>query len=437
VDVNLHAAGGETILSGVLDVFPKPGFSGRMKLAHVDLVQVLGSLGAGYLPSGQIGRLDLTASVVADGSQVNLTGLDGAIGNTSLTGSVNANWAGQRPVIVADFKTGRLAVDPYLPAKRAAAATPRLIPAAWSVTPELTYRRDMRIHMAVNAPHQRWSREPLDLSVLKAMDADLALKSDGVAYDRYVFDDVDVVVKLAAGVLTAEPLTGRLFRGPAQAKFRLDANGPPRLDGELTVNNADLARATGEGKGGSAATGQMAFATKVATSGLSVADLVAGLDGSGSLRLTDVEAGEGSVGGGMAPVINLLQQFNGIGAGFGASRGRAQVTATFRIEDGVVRTDDIALESGLGDGDARGVIDLPGWHMNVGGQIHLRGNIITGLMIETVGPPVLPFRIRGPVDDPSVTVDPSSLEVRRLVIPDPKDLDAKKGQKALRKLFNP
>jgi hypothetical protein len=34
-------------------------------------------------------------------------------------------------------------------------------------------------------------------------------------------------------------------------------------------------------------------------------------------------------------------------------------------------------------------------------------------------------------------VDPSSLKVRRLVIPDPKDLDAKKGLKALRKLFNP
>lgn len=437
VDVNLHAAGGETILSGVLDVFPKPGFSGRMKLAHVDLVKVLGSLGAGYRPSGQIGRLDLAASVVADGTQVNLTGLDGAVGDTSLTGSVNAKLAGKRPAVVADLKIGRLVIDPYLPAKRTALAPPRLIPASWSGTPEPRYRRDMRIHMAADTPHQRWSREPLDLSVLKAMDADLTLKSDGVAYERYEFEDVDVVAKLADGVLKIEPLTGRLFRGPAQAKLRLDAHGTPRLDGEITANNADLARATRDAKGRPAATGRMAFDTKLTTGGVSTADLVAGLDGSGSLRLTDVEAGEGSVGGGMASVINLLQQLNGISAGLGASKLRAQVIANFRIEDGVVRTDDISLQSGLGDGGARGVIDLPRWHMDVGGEIRLRGNIITGLMIETVGPPIVPFRIRGPVDDPSVTVDPSSLKVRRLVIPDPKDLDAKKGLKALRKLFNP
>ncbi len=437
VDVKLHAAGGETILSGVLDAFPRPGFSGRMKFDHVDLVQVLGSLGAGYRPTGQIGRLDLAASVVADGTQVNLTGLDGAIGDTSLTGSINAKLAGKRPAVVADLKIGRLVIDPYLPAKRTAQATPRLIPASWSGTPEPRYRRDMHIHVAADTLHQRWSRESLDLSVLKAMDADLTLKSDGVAYERYEFEDVDAVAKLADGVLNIEPLTGRLFHGPARAKLRLDANRTPRLDADMTVKNADLARATRDGKGRPAATGRMAFDTNVTTRGLNAADLVAGLDGSGSLRLTDVEAGEGSVGGGVAPVINLLQQLNGIGAGLGASRARAEVTATFRIEDGLIRTDDIALESGLGDGGARGVIDLPGWHMDVGGEIHLRSNIITGLMIETIGPPIVPFRIRGPVDDPNVTVDASSLKVRRLVIPDPKDLDAKKGLKALRKLFNP
>jgi uncharacterized protein involved in outer membrane biogenesis len=289
--------------------------------------------------------------------------------------------------------------------------------------------------MAANVPHQRWSREPMDLSALKAMDATLKLKSDGIVLDRIVLEDVDAVAKLAGGVLTADPVTGLLFRGPFQANLRFDANGTPSVDGAVSVKNADLSRASRDDKGRSVATGQMTFAAKAKSRGVSTADLVAGLGGSGSLRLSDVEVGKGVAGGETAAVINLLQQLNAIGAGLGASGGRAQVTATFRIADGVVRSDDIALESGLGEGGAQGTIDLAGWNMDVNGQIRLRGNILTGLMIETEGPPVLPFRVRGPLDNPRVNLDANALKVRRVVIPDPKDLDVKKGLKELRKLF--
>jgi hypothetical protein len=63
------------------------------------------------------------------------------------------------------------------------------------------------------------------------------------------------------------------------------------------------------------------------------------------------------------------------------------------------------------------------------------------LVIETTGPPVVPFRIRGPVDDPAVSVNATALKIRRVVIPDPrdlkdlKDLDIEKGVNELRKLF--
>ncbi len=434
LDVTLRAAGGETQLSGILDAFPKPVFSGRVKLSRVDLVQVLDSLGADYRPSGRIGAIDLAGRLDADASRITLIEMDGAIGDTSLAGSIDANFAGARPTLSANLKTGRLVIDPFLPAEKTAGIW-RLVPASWGGTPQPRSRPNVQIRMAANVPHQRWSREPMDLSALKAMDATLTLKSDGIVHDRIVLEDVDAVAKLAGGVLTAEPLTGLLFRGPFQANLRFDANGTPSVDGAVSVKNADLSRASRDDKGRSVATGQMTFAAKAKSRGVSTADLVAGLGGSGSLRLSDVEVGKGVAGGETAAVINLLQQLNAIGAGLGASGGRAQVTATFRIADGVVRTDDIALESGLGEGGAQGTIDLAGWNMDVNGQIRLRGNILTGLMIETEGPPVLPFRVRGPLDDPRVNLDANALKVRRVVIPDPKDLDVKKGLKELRKLF--
>jgi len=435
VDLTLHAADGETKLSGKLDAFPNPGFAGRVKLVHVNLVPLLGSLGVNYRPSGRIGALDLAGRLEAGLTGVNLSEISGAIGDTSVEGSINGRLAGARPHVAADLKIGRLVVDPYLPAERRARAIPRLIPASWGGTREPSRRREPGIQMAADAPHRRWSRAPLDLSVLQAMNADLTLKAEGITYDRTVLDNVDAVAKLADGDLTAEPLTGLLFRGPFQAKFRLDAKATPRVDGELSVKNADLARVTRDARGRAVATGQMALDAKVASAGVSTADLVAGLDGSGSVRMSNVEVGKGVAGGGTASVVNLLQQLNGIGAGLGVSGSRAEVTATFRIKDGVVRSDDIALDSGLGVGDAQGVIDLPRWNMDVGGEFRLRGNIVTGLVVETVGPPTVPFRIRGPVDDPSVNVDANALTIRRLVIPDPKDLDLKKGLNDLRKLF--
>lgn len=435
VNIVLHAAGGETKLSGVLDVLPNPGFIGQVKLARVNIVPLLSSLGVNYQPSGRIGTLDLSGHLDAHPSRVNLTGIGGAIGDTSVQGSINANLTGTRPAVTADLKIGRLVIDPYLPAKKTAQVTPRLIPASWNLSPEPRHAGAPYIYSAAEAPHRRWSRELLDFSALQAMDADLKLKSDGITYDRYVLDNVEAVATLAAGVLTAEPIAGSLFRGPFQANLRVDANGTPRVDGALTVKNADLARVTRDARGRAVATGQMTFAAKVASGGNSTAELISALDGSGSLRMSNMEVGKGAAGGETASVINLLQQMNGIAAGFGVSGSRAEVTGSFRIRDGVVRTDDIALKSGLGDGSAQGVVDLPRWQMDVGGEIHLRGNILTGLMIETKGPPIVPFRIRGAVDDPNVKVDANALKVRRLVIPNPKDLDVKKGLKELRKLF--
>jgi len=435
VNFTLHAAGGETKLSGKLDAFPNPAFSGRIKLVHVNLVPLLGSLGINYRPAGRIGALDLAGRLDADSTQIQLSEINGAIGDTNLQGSVHATMAGGRPHVAADLKTGHLVIAPYLPADRRAEVAPRLIPASWGGARAPRHRGKLEIHMAADAPHRRWSRAPVDLSVLQTLDGDLKLKSDALIYDRVVLDDVSAVAKLAGGVLTAEPLGGLLFRGPFQAKLRLDANGTPQVNGTLMVKNASLARATRDAKGRAVATGQMAFDAKVASRGISTADLVARLDGSGSVRMSNVEVGKGAAGGSTASLINLLQQLNGIGAGLGVSGSRAEVTATYRITNGMIRSDDIALNSGLGDGGAQGVIDLPRWHMDVGGKIRLTGNILTGLMIETKGSPIIPFRIRGPVDDPSVNVDANALKIRRLVIPDPKDLDVKKGLKELRKLF--
>jgi len=435
VDMTLHAAGGQTTLRGNLEALPNPNFSGEVTLAHVQLVPLLGSLGVDYRPAGPIGALDLAGKLVADPTRVQVSNIRGTVGDTRLEGSIDAKLEEAPPHITADLKTGRLAIDAYLPADKRAMAIPRLIPASWAAPRPLHDRSRTHIHMAADAPHRRWSRAPLDLSVLQQMSADLTLKSEAIIYERTVFENVDAVAKLASGVLMAEPVSGLLSRGPFQAKLRLDANGTPSVDGTLTVKNADLASVTRDSRGRAVATGRMAFDTTVTSSGISTADLVARLDGSGSVRMSNVAAGKGAAGGGTASLINLLQQLNGIAAGLGVSGSQASVTATYRIENGVVRTDDIALTSGLGDGGAQGVIDLPRWDMDVGGQIRLRGNVLTKLMIETKGPPVVPFRIRGSVDDPNVDVNANALQIRRLVIPDPKDIDLDNGLKNLRKLF--
>ncbi len=440
IDVDVQAAGGEIALDGTLNLLPSPRFGGQVALRRMDMVRLLEALAVDYRPSGPIGAIDLTGQLDGNASEVSIRELAGTIGDVAIEGSLAASFRERRPKITADLTTGKVVVDPFLPAKRTAAMTPRLVPVSWrpvswrpmswrpAPPPRIGGGHELRLVAAT--PHRRWSREPIDLRVLQSFDADVRLKSEAVAYQGYTLENADLAVTLAAGVLTAERLTGALFDGPLAASGRLDATGSPRLEGSMKLENADLGRATRAVTGKSVATGRMAADARLTTRGQNVAAMVSALDGSGSVALAGVETTGGAQGTVLAPLLALFDGLNRIGGllGQGAATGAADFSATYSIEDGVVRSEDMRLDSGLGTGAARGFADLPAWRIDVKGELQLARNVVTGLVTEAGSqqPQILPFWLRGPLDAPDVKVDTSSL-TGSIRIPGLDKLRKKKG----------
>jgi hypothetical protein len=431
VGIEVRTAGGEIGLDGTLGLVPAPHFGGRIAVRQMDVVRLLRALAVDYRPSGRIGAIDLAGQLDGNASEVTLRELTGTIGDVAVEGSLAANLLEPRPKITADLATGRLVVDPFLPAEKTAALTPRLVPASWRPAPPSRIGGGSGLRLVAATPHQRWSREPIDLQVLQSFDADVRLKSEAVAYRGYTLENADLTASLAAGVLTADRLTGALFGGPLSASGRLDATGDPRFEGSVKLENGDLGRATRAVTGRSVATGRMAADARLTTQGRSVVAMVSALDGSGSVALSGVETAGGANGTVLAPLLALFDGLNQIGGllGHGAATGAADFSATYSIEDGVVRSEDMRFDSSLGNGTARGTADLPAWLVDVNGEMHLAANAVTGLLAGAAGsqqPPVLPFWLRGPLDAPDVKVDTSSL-TGAIRIPGLDKLRKKKG----------
>ncbi|MFQ5765433.1 MAG: AsmA family protein, partial [Rhodospirillales bacterium] len=187
VALSLKAAGGDLALQGPVNAIPAGDmFDFALKANHPDVAGLLKALGTGYRPAGKTGGLAVTGRLKGGLEALTLAGLDAKLGATILKGDVKVGLGGRRPDVSADIVAGAIVLDPFLPAQRTASLLDRpggpamdraaIIPAAWPGGPSIPARRpDGRLILAA-VPGQ-WSRDPIDLSGLAAIDGRLRLKS--------------------------------------------------------------------------------------------------------------------------------------------------------------------------------------------------------------------------------------------------------------------
>jgi len=405
-------------------------FTGRVRLRQPDLNRLPRALAIDYQPSGTIGAVDIQASAVADASAVSLTDLEGKLGDVAVAGAAAVTLAGERPKIAADLITGALVVDPFLPAERTAGLNPYVTPGDWRVPLKSDDVGSPLLHRA--AVSQRWSREPVDLSALQALDATVKLRSDAITYQAYTVENADIQASLSGGVLTADRVAGALFGGPLVAAARVDATAAPRLSATVKLDGADVRRATIAATGKPIASGRMALNTELTTAGRSVVDWVSALNGSGSVALTQIDVAAAARGSALAPLLGLFQGLGQLGSVLagGTSSKRADITGSYRITNGVARSNDLRLAYYLGNGAAAGTVDLPAWQLDVAGEVKLAQNVLTGLLGRATGgtvPDTVPFQIRGPMDAPNVNIETKGLAAGGLPIPGLDKLGEKTG----------
>lgn len=445
IDVTVNAAGAEVALAGTVSVLPiGPRFDLKVTIKHPDLPRLVRVLGADYRTATPLGGLDIAAQVKGDASALTLSDVKGTVGPVPVEGTVTVDLAGPRPRITADLKTGEIVVDRFLPVRRTASlrqtpgrplAAPRLVPASWAAPPRpAVVPGVVRVAARTASGGERWSREPIDLSALRTFDAALTLNAAAIVYQNYRLENADLTATVADGVLIAERLSGVVFGGALQANARVDAASPPRIQAVLSLRNVDVGEAGRAVSGKSVASGRMDMDLRLSTSGRSVADMVRSLGGNGSLAMRGLEVQADVRGTALAGALNLVAGLNRLGDALGGrKRGKelADITGTFKIERGVARSEDMRLVSNVGTGRARGIVDLPGWRIDVDGEMRLSENVVTALLSRATRTAqtaqVVPFRIKGRLDAPDIKLDMSSLQGVGLRIPGVEKLLRKKG----------
>ena len=219
-----------------------------------------------------------------------------------------------------DLDIDRLNVDKYLPPKPAAAGGKEADKPA--------------------------AEKPFDFSALKGLNASGTVKIGQLQVSNVKASNVRLEVKAAGGKLDVAPMTANLYDGSLAGALSVNANNN-HVAVKQNLANVNINPLMKDALDKDVLEGRGNVALDVATAGTTVTAMKKGLNGAASLNLKD-----GAIKG-----INLAKTFRETKAVFTTRKDAMQqakqtektdfseLSATFRIANGVARNDDLSMKS--------------------------------------------------------------------------------------------
>jgi uncharacterized protein involved in outer membrane biogenesis len=379
--------GSATLQGGVKPMATPPSFNLVMTANHPELRQLAAAFAPGAAPgNNSLGPLSLSATATGTTENARVTDLSLKMGASDLAGTAEyAAPPGGRPMLTANLTSTMFDVSPFVPASTGSSNSKKNTPAG-----------------------DRWSKEPLDLSALDSMDADVTAKAQHFVMNDTKIDNLDAHVVLKNGTLVIDKFTGNTFGGAVDLAGTLAGHGTPTFPGRLAGTNLSSSQLMGTGLLADRITGPVSVTTDLNAAGASMNELINSLNGNGNLNgnitvLSKIEQQVGSVG------LNLLgslaqQKLGGVGTQF---QGLTQVadtayraftgvpnslTGDFLIRDGKVTTDNLALANANARALAQGAADLPDWTIDF---------LATVFRAPDLNQPFMQLNLNGLLDSPN------------------------------------
>ena len=289
-----------------------------------------------------LGAFSFKSKLVAAGKSTALTDIALTLDAIKASGDLSLVTGGALPAVKGKLAVNMLDLNPYLarPPKDAAAA-PSGPPAPTESHPSA----------------KEWSNEPIDVTALKGIDADIAIAADGVRYGNIEIGKGALGITLQAGTLTVALNELQLYGGSGKGRIAVDGAGPvPALNLSFALSGIqaqpllaaaiDLDRVTG--------TGQLNL--DLSSRGRSQRELIGALSGKGAFSFAN-----GAVRGIdlTAMTKNAAQAVLQAAIGGNQQTAFSELSGTFTAANGIIRNDDLALKSGVGDMGGSGTVDLP------------------------------------------------------------------------------
>jgi len=259
-DVNFEHASGllHLLFRGSAELRDQLTYAGDVTIAAPDLRKLAAAAGT-QLPPGDIYKaFSLTGQTSGGTQDVLLRNATVKFDNMTGTGEAALSF-GAKPRLTGTLNTSAIDVTAYAKASGAPAGKPAAAAAGWGAT-------------------------PIDLSPLRLVDADLALKAKGIKFDKFDFGPSNVAVGLKGGRLVADLKQTSLFGGAGSARFVADGSGSkPGIELKAKMDNLALKDLLGAAANFRMLEGAGGLDIDLAGSGASLDALMSSLVGKGAI----------------------------------------------------------------------------------------------------------------------------------------------------------
>lgn len=329
------------------------------------------------------GPLSLAGQVKWSDKQYQISELKGALGPTTVGGDIVVNMSA-KPDVSGTLTFG----DIVLPTSSKAAAN-----AASAASGGASSSGGAGGH---------WSREQIDMSFLKAFDADVKISARSITQNLWILGNANLDAKLKNGTLNIADLSANLFGGKAALNGTIRAGAgdsdPLSVDAKLSASNVNARSAMSAAMGASSDTisGTLTnMDVALNATGTSQATLVQTLSGNGALTGTDlivkgVDAAQlaQAAKGSYKPLERAGSLFESFGNG---QTEFSEFNSDFVIQSGIVNFTKIYFDGPKATLTSTGNVNLPQWSVD----------LKNSMTVKDTDLPPFDFTVRGPLDNPT------------------------------------
>lgn len=276
----------------------------------------------------------------------------------------------------------------------------------------------------------RAAEEKIDLSALKGLDIKGSVKVGRLQVNHLKLSGVDARIELAGGQLQVSPLRASLYGGSVDGSLAANA-GNNQLSIRQNLRGIDISPLLKDLADKDFLEGRGSVSLDVTTRGDTVSALKRGLAGKAALELHD-----GAIKG--LNVAKLLREAKAVLNGKQAISGNAsetektdfsELTASFRLDGGIARNNDLALKSPYLRLAGEGEIDIGSDRLDYLAKVSVPDSLTgQGSELAQLKGITVPLRLRGPYSQIAYT-----LELDKLLVEAAKSKLKEKAQEALGK----
>ena len=373
------------------------GYQGRLALAGTteldgavtasapSLRELMVWLGAGSPPSGDAGAFAFKSGIRTGGTALTLSNADLTLGSTRATGSAVVDTGGVRPRVKADLQLSALDLG--------GDSGPQVPASAGSQTGGKSAQ-----------PQAGWGEETIDFGMLGLADIEAKLAIGRLDFGGLKLGQTSATVALKDRVLKFGLDDTRLYEGRGYGVVSVDASGSTAAIGaDLAFEGVSVLPMLTDTAEFDWLAGRTNLQVKLTGRGTSERAIAESLGGTASVKVVD-----GAIVG-----VNIPQVVRSLAKGRFSDFGQvgtektdfSEMTASFRITDGVAETQDLRMLSPLMRMAATGTIDIGRRQLDATLKPRLVGSLsgqggaadLTGLE--------LPIRLSGPWSEPQLSAD--------------------------------